>query len=164
MLHIAKFGCYNLHLPVIFDAKPCMKINHLEFNLSECFEQCPFECKTSSYDLSVSYTDYPSYNYYKTLMEKPQNHDSYAFIFQTLVANVTYEMFKESLVRIFIYFDEIKTTEITESPSMTLVDLVANIGGTLGLFIGVSLLSFVEIIELLMEVIRILSQGLIHKN
>lgn len=66
------------------------------------------------------------------------------------------ELARASLVKLFVYFDDIKYTRITEAPSITFVDLVANIGGTLGLFIGISLLSFVELIELVMEIIVIL--------
>jgi hypothetical protein len=42
---------------------------------------------------------------------------------------------------------------INEIPSTLLIDLVGNIGGQLGLFIGISLLSFIEIIELFIDFI-----------
>ena len=40
----------------------------------------------------------------------------------------------------------------TETPSMDIVALLANIGGTLGLFLGVSLLHFCELIEVLIGI------------
>ena len=43
---------------------------------------------------------------------------------------------------------------ITENPSILLTDLIANVGGTLGLFLGVSVLSIFEIFECLFEVIN----------
>jgi hypothetical protein len=39
---------------------------------------------------------------------------------------------------------------------MNIFDLIASIGGNLGLFIGISFLSFAEIIEILGEIIIIL--------
>ena len=39
---------------------------------------------------------------------------------------------------------------------MDIFDLISNIGGNLGLFIGISFLSFAEIIELFLETIHIL--------
>ena len=39
---------------------------------------------------------------------------------------------------------------------MNALDLISNIGGNLGLFIGVSFLSFAEIIELFIEILFIL--------
>ena len=41
---------------------------------------------------------------------------------------------------------------------MEMFDLVSNIGGILGLFIGVSFLSFIEIFELIFEVLFILAE------
>ena len=48
---------------------------------------------------------------------------------------------------LFLYFQELKYTEIFQIPITSVTDLVSNIGGTLGLFLGISLLSFVEFIE-----------------
>ena len=41
---------------------------------------------------------------------------------------------------------------------MDFFDLISNIGGNLGLFIGISFLSFAEIIELLIEAIYIICE------
>lgn len=38
-----------------------------------------------------------------------------------------------------------------ESPAMTVVELISNIGGTIGLFISFSILGVVEFIELVIE-------------
>lgn len=55
-------------------------------------------------------------------------------------------------ISVAIRFDGLGYTEIKESPIMNLVDLMSNIGGIGGLFLGISLLSFVEIIEIFMEI------------
>jgi hypothetical protein len=39
---------------------------------------------------------------------------------------------------------------------MDIFDLISNIGGNLGLFIGISFLSFAELIELFVEIICII--------
>lgn len=81
---------------------------------------------------------------------RPNNNNSdYSKPFDSL------ELARGSLVKIFVYFDQIKYTRITEASAVTFVDLIANIGGELGLFIGISFLSFVELIELSLELIRI---------
>ena len=43
-------------------------------------------------------------------------------------------------------------------PKIDTSDLIANIGGNLGLFIGISFLSFAEIFEVLIEIILIILQ------
>ncbi len=45
---------------------------------------------------------------------------------------------------------------IDQIAQMTVFDLISNIGGNLGLFIGISFLSFAELIELLVEFICII--------
>lgn len=67
-------------------------------------------------------------------------------------------MVASSVVSLYIYYDKIENLEITEVASMSAVNLLANIGGTLGLFIGVSVLSFVELIELSIEMTLVLAQ------
>ncbi len=38
------------------------------------------------------------------------------------------------MVKLHIYFDNLETTEITQSPSMTLSNFIANVGGLMGIF------------------------------
>ena len=44
-----------------------------------------------------------------------------------------------------IYFDSQGYKYVSESPKMEFIDLISNIGGNLGLFIGISFLSFAGI-------------------
>lgn len=67
-------------------------------------------------------------------------------------------------ININVYFDSLRYSLITESPKTQLFDLVSNIGGTLGLFIGISFLSFFEIIEILIEIVLINLENRIHRN
>ena len=52
-----------------------------------------------------------------------------------------------------VYYDALEYTLISEKPQTLLVDLVSNIGGLLGIFIGISFLSILEIFEFLFELI-----------
>lgn len=52
-------------------------------------------------------------------------------------------------------FSDFTTLNITQIPKMNLFSLVSNIGGSLGLFIGISFLSFFELIEFFIDVIFI---------
>ena len=47
-----------------------------------------------------------------------------------------------------IYYDSMTYVSIDEQPSLTFDILLANIGGNFGLFTGMSILSFVEFIEI----------------
>ncbi|XP_021361147.1 amiloride-sensitive sodium channel subunit beta-2-like [Mizuhopecten yessoensis] len=59
---------------------------------------------------------------------------------------------RDNFLRTVIYFEDINYEAITESPLYDEFQFLANIGGTLGLFLGASVLSAVEIIQLFIEI------------
>ena len=54
-----------------------------------------------------------------------------------------------------IYYNELKYTLISEEPKTEIFNFISNIGGILGLFLGVSFLSIIEIFEIIFEIIFI---------
>ena len=62
------------------------------------------------------------------------------------------EAVKEQEFMFSVYFERLEYTLISQSEKTTLSDLVANVGGTFGLFIGISFLSFLEILEVLVTI------------
>lgn len=107
---------------------------------------CPLECNLTTYDISLSYAEYPSWTEYAH--EMFIRGDWYARSFEIPKENVSYEMFKTSMSKIEIYYGELKYTHITQKPSVSFVEMVTNVGGALSLFLGASIMSFFEIIEL----------------
>ena len=67
-----------------------------------------------------------------------------------------FEEVRKYFFSIYIYYEDLKYTIITQQPRSETFNLISNIGGTLGLFIGISFLSFIEILELIFEVFAIL--------
>ncbi len=45
---------------------------------------------------------------------------------------------------VFVYVNKKTTLQIVQTATVTILDMISNIGGTLGLFCGVSILSVVE--------------------
>ena len=99
------------------------------------------ECKTSSYYLNTFTLDFPS-NGNLTLKDKTNMFES---------KFDTFEETQRNFFSLVVYYEELKYTLITENPSMTIVDLVSNVGGILGVFTGISFLSFIEIFELIFD-------------
>ena len=62
----------------------------------------------------------------------------------------------KDMSRANIYFKTTTVTHIEEQPMIKGFDLVSSIGGTLGLFVGMSILSMFEVFQLLCELISIL--------
>ena len=61
----------------------------------------------------------------------------------------------ENVISFSIYYESLEYTLIDQKSKMNVFDLISNIGGNLGLFIGISFLSLAEFIELLIEIIYI---------
>jgi len=61
-----------------------------------------------------------------------------------------------SETRFFVYFESLRYTFINQSPKTKEFDLLSNIGGILGLFIGISFVTLFEIVELFIEILFII--------
>ena len=57
---------------------------------------------------------------------------------------------------ILIYYKELEYIFISQEAKTETFSFVSNIGGIFGLFLGISFLSFVEILEVLIEIFYIL--------
>jgi hypothetical protein len=69
--------------------------------------------------------------------------------------DLSYEDVKERLLILNVYYSKLSYIKISESPKTSINDLLSNLGGTLGLYVGISFLSFIEIVEIVMEIIFI---------
>ena len=107
----------------------CINKNNIVIN-SKCVIECPEKCDSVKYETFYSFTKFERNNSFNVKID-----DYVAF---------------------GVYFDSLDYTLIDQIPKMNKLDLISNIGGNLGLFIGVSFLSFAEIIELFIEILFIL--------
>jgi len=64
-------------------------------------------------------------------------------------------LLSENTTHISVFYEEFKYTLIYQQPKMQIIDLISNIGGSLGLFVGISFISFLELFEILIEIIFI---------
>lgn len=122
----------------------------------ECGKQCPLECDSEIFELTISSSSYPTKAYADQLVNYSGN--TLANFFPNVSA-VTYKDLKEHILAINIYYADMKYTSIEELEKTNLFDLVAAIGGTLGLFLGMSFLSFVEIVDVIIEIVFIFIQN-----
>lgn len=97
----------------------------------ECFSYCPLECDNTAYAI-VPFT-------------------------QPILTNVTKDL-KLDIVSFTIYYENLRYTLIKQKPKTEIDDFVANIGGLLGLFLGISFLSLVEIFEIIFAIIFVICE------
>ncbi len=117
-----------------------------DFIDSQCVPLCPLECERTEFDKSVSFNAYPTPYYEFQLLQSGNLKGVYdpSEYSQPLRNNIAY---------LKIYFDSLSYTMITESPSISLITLISNIGGSVGLMLGVSFATVVEIIELTVKIL-----------
>ena len=111
-----------------------------------CLPRCPLECKKSIIKFTVAEYNYDSS--YTNKYTQSKNFDDYQG--EDSLSTYVYN----NLVEVFVSSERsLPHIEIIEEPKITGDDLFAEIGAHLHLFLGMSLMSFVEIIELLVMTI-----------
>jgi hypothetical protein len=134
---------------------PCANNSYIEFlskNLDDlCLKDCPFECNSIEFSIDVMTSKFPSQAYALQLMNNSKIKSNYPPGY-----NITLEDLRESMVQFSVYYTDFYYSHISQIPKQQLVDLVSTFGALFGLFIGMSFLSFGELIELLVKIILIL--------
>ena len=112
-----------------------------QFIEAECMPQCPLECKRTDYSTSISMNGYPTIPYENTLT-----------VFSNLYNASTFsQSLRYNVLKVNIYYDSLSYTKIDEEPAIDTTTLVSNIGGSMGLMLGVSFAIMVEFFELLLK-------------
>lgn len=109
-----------------------------------CFTKCRKPCSVTSYQLSAGYSRWPSVT-------------SQDWIFQMLSRqnNYTINNKRNGVAKLNIFFKELKYKTNSESPSVTMVTLLSNLGSQWSLWFGSSVLSVVEMAELIFDLLVI---------
>jgi hypothetical protein len=116
------------------------------FLIGKCEPLCPLECNSSIYATSVSSVEVIG-SFYADFVNGNSN------ILKDFETNSTVspDEAKNNFVYIYLFYNSLSYTISTETPTMDIVALLANIGGTMGLFLGVSLLHVCELAEAFIE-------------
>ena len=115
-----------------------------------CTPFCPMECDSIDYKIDLMSSVFPNQAYASELALHRKIKPKYPN-----GTNITLEDLRASVVAFSVYYSDFKYTYIQQLPKMQIVDAVSNFGGLLGLFVGVSFLSFIELIECLIQIVLI---------
>ncbi|XP_046511591.1 amiloride-sensitive sodium channel subunit alpha isoform X1 [Equus quagga] len=109
-----------------------------------CFTKCRKPCSVTSYQLSAGYSRWPSVT-------------SQDWVFQmlSLQNNYTINNKRNGVAKLNIFFEELNYKTNSESPSVTMVTLLSNLGSQWSLWFGSSVLSVVEMAELIFDLLVI---------
>lgn len=119
----------------------------------ECSKRCPLKCVTTSYKIKSQYLEskieFDEFAESDLVIKKRIKH-------RINVTDISIDDIVRKTFSMSIFFKEFKYTAITQIPKSTVPDLVSNFGGTLGLFLGLSLLSFMEFVEFMCELVLLM--------
>ena len=152
-------GCFFTKYPMFVQAKPCLNLTQLECiyiyergyaqNYStKCLSECPLECESVTYDHTVTSLDFPTKEFYETTLNDKIMFEN---LFNYFGQNFTLELYKENFLSLNVFLSSSKYTLITETPKITLTDLITNLGGSVGILLGCSMFSLLEVLELLFQ-------------
>jgi hypothetical protein len=156
-------GCYYTRYTQIYETtQPCLNLTQLDciqrvsstFEQDKCTSECPLECDSVKYEYSLSSMSYPSQSLYDKFKKDAKflstMESSYGINLSTI------ENYKKYFVMGTLFYPYLEYTEITQSPKFTLIDLISQTGGSLGMFCSFSLFHFIEIVEILIIIVYIL--------
>lgn len=72
--------------------------------------------------------------------------------------NMTKSALASRLISFEVFYTSLEYTMISQSPRYLFIDLVSSLGGTLGVFLGASLLSLMEVIEFFIAACMIMTR------
>jgi len=153
--------CANpLYLSLFNNSRLCLTKDELNctntiFNVnyvSEYIEKsckypvCPLECNTTEYKFTTTSIDLSGDVYLDVINERPN-------LFADFASPTNTEKARKSFVYLYLSYDSLSYISSQERPNLDIVSLLANVGGNLGLFLGVSVLSLCELIDFFIEII-----------
>ena len=153
---INKCNCTDASVVSLFDALSCNKnldclLDFLIFEFSDsyvndnCLNLCPLECNSTIYSTELSVHQLIGDKYIYLINESLSLSSDFA-------SSVDSTLAKNSFARINIYYQTLSYSFSSDSPQLSAVSFLASIGGNLGLFLGVSVFSLIEIFQMLIEI------------
>jgi len=155
---------YNCSLPLILtlfkEVDTCLidfdgfivyfsKLTSEHFFNSVCLPVCPLECSQTLYKTSMSFNHLNDKHHLFSAKIENNPNLSCDFINRPISD-------EHSLAGVNIFYSSLSYKSTTESPQTNVITLLASIGGNLSLFLGVSMFSLCEIIEVFIELFYIL--------
>jgi hypothetical protein len=132
------------------------KFNSIEFIESKCQHLCPLECNLTYYSTKLTFTKLFGQFELATIRESPRLLNDFMVIEKKRENEaLSVERARDSFVQLSIFYESLSYTLSTESPKMNWISLLGWIGGNLGLFLGMSVFSLCEIIQVLIEIFYI---------
>jgi hypothetical protein len=153
-------GCYDVTLPrtpivakkyinnacVNFSQISCLSYNENFFYSNEslvgtCYNNCPDECTSVSYDLTVSSCSFPTLWYSQVLANNSKFKSLInAYFAERKIAPINYtnnfNELRNSIAVANVFYEDLSYSQVDDNPAMTFVTFLGTLGGNMGLLTG----------------------------
>ncbi|XP_040200386.1 amiloride-sensitive sodium channel subunit gamma-like [Rana temporaria] len=130
----------NISEPPVND---CVEMYEYKLSHDQLKCHCPLQCQEENFQLTLSSSQWPSSKYLDYFSQHIQIRHGYEDV----------ENLRDNIVKLVVYYQQLNYELIEEVPSMQLVDLFSSIGGLVGLWIGVSVCTVAEFLELILNLV-----------
>lgn len=113
----------------------CVASSYLQPENCTCLNACSFV----EYSSSTSYAQFPSNHLLQRFSE---------------ISNISTSQIQQNILSVNVYFETLNVNEKVTSDAYSVVSLLSDIGGQLGLFVGASLISFTEFLVWLLDELK----------
>ncbi|XP_066292698.1 amiloride-sensitive sodium channel subunit alpha-like [Branchiostoma lanceolatum] len=133
--------------PAIRETAECLKETRdaLREDLLDC--DCPEACKESVFGQTFGFTELPSASYKEQFIEELKKNDN------PKIQKLTAEEASANFVELTIYFEGLYYDKISQAPAYEVINLLGDIGGQLGLWMGVSVMTVLEFFEFIVDLL-----------
>ena len=165
-LIIKNCGCYYPKYPQLYNTTTsCLNQTQWEclsdpsndldsLNQNECDLQCPLECESITYSVQLSSAWFPTQQLGDFWLNKTcQTNNISEIDCDWNVYSLLSASYPKSSLAFNIFFPYLEYTEITETPKTSWFDLASQVGGSLGIFLGLTAFHFLEMIEILILIL-----------
>ncbi|XP_078362143.1 acid-sensing ion channel 1-like isoform X2 [Oculina patagonica] len=107
---------------------------------------CPVKCETVHFDVQLSSSSYPSRHLLPILLKRT-NESSVLNATEELISQIETEL-RRRLLQLNVFYQSLITEVTKEKPAYDIHDFGSDVGGNMGLFLGCSILTVFEFVDL----------------
>ncbi|CAL1540642.1 unnamed protein product [Lymnaea stagnalis] len=135
--------------------RQCMYKRRCEIEKDDNACRCNSPCGETIYEKTIATIPWPTDSFVNAIYPEICNGRTQPSFCNQM--NASTDVLKQELFKLSIYFEDLNYEELVDQPNYEFTNLLSDIGGSIGLWIGLSVLSLFEIVHLLVELIRYLT-------
>ncbi|XP_077988550.1 epithelial sodium channel subunit alpha-like [Glandiceps talaboti] len=144
------------------EEKECVDKVESLYDEDELSCNCPRSCRDKLYLPTVTSLMWPADSYQATLFGKMSSANGE--MRKQMRGSSPKDWTRENVLKLDVYFEMLNYEYIEEYPSYLIEDLLSDMGGQLGLWIGVSIITVFEMIQFLLSVISLCCGQMTNKS